>query len=319
MPLRSPPSAPARRGDSSWLRRHLDGWQAGAVLLLLAGSAVILAIPRSVEPRELPEPIVDWVALGHTMGQDDRWAQEAEAAELDVDVRAVGRELRAYNSAASKQLEQEFVESRFRVVEATAKALRRSEPELLQLRAYQTTRFVQELRAWQQTGTLSNELQELGGDFVPMLERNRWCRGPSRELVMDEPVIRVLFKKRWNDITGADAGVFQLTLDEQRLRYRFFMRYPLLPRKVRSEEMDDDAVRAYEDHARSKLVERLATVDPSFPADLARGVLLYGSKRYGPAAESFRRHLAASPDGPYALRAQNYLKASLDKLNQGLF
>jgi hypothetical protein len=30
------------------------------------------------------------------------------------------------------------------------------------------------------------------------------------------------------------------------------------------------------------------------------------------AAEHFRHHLERQPDGPYTLRAQNYLKAALD-------
>jgi hypothetical protein len=58
-------------------------------------------------------------------------------------------------------------------------------------------------------------------------------------------------------------------------------------------------------------IEELAAVDPSYPADLARGVVLYGLHRYAASTELFRRHLDVHPDGPFTLRAQNYLKASL--------
>ena len=65
--------------------------------------------------------------------------------------------------------------------------------------------------------------------------------------------------------------------------------------------------------------QKLAARDPSYPAAFARGVLLFRMQRFGPATEAFRNHLEASPDGPYALRAQNHFKAALDRNRQGLF
>ena len=40
-----------------------------------------------------------------------------------------------------------------------------------------------------------------------------------------------------------------------------------------------------------KKIEELAALDPSYPADLARGVVLYRLARYPAAVEKFRRHL----------------------------
>jgi hypothetical protein len=35
--------------------------------------------------------------------------------------------------------------------------------------------------------------------------------------------------------------------------------------------------------------------------------------------EAFRRHLEIAPDGPYALRAQNYLRAALGRARDEVF
>ena len=59
-------------------------------------------------------------------------------------------------------------------------------------------------------------------------------------------------------------------------------------------------------------IRELARVDPTFPGALAEGVVLFRLGRYEAAAVAFERHLAAFPDGPWTLRARNYLKAALE-------
>lgn len=301
--------------------RLWDGWQAGALVLLLASSAVFLAVPRAVEPVELPLPRIDQPALAATMAGDDALARKAEEATLDVDIRAVGRELRAYNRVVAAGEHDALYAARLRVVRATARALGLSEEALLTLRAYQTVRFVSELRRWQQTGQVTDELEQLGGDFLRLAQRNRWCAGLDRELIPDERVLRAFYKKRWNDVTGANAGLFALTLDEDRVRLGFFLQHPLTttaPPEGRS-PLAQRRWQAANDRQRLQVIARLGQRDPSYPGQLARGVLLYQSQKFGAATEAFRRHLEAAPDGPHTLRAQNYLKAALDQNQAGLF
>jgi TolA-binding protein len=57
-------------------------------------------------------------------------------------------------------------------------------------------------------------------------------------------------------------------------------------------------------------VNALARIDPSYPADYARGVLLYRSGRPAEAARAFSRHLEVYPDGPWTLRARNFWLAA---------
>ncbi len=299
------------------LQRHLDGWQAGVVVVLLAGSAILLAVPRGVAPSQIPPPVVDGQALSVIEARDDDRSQAVQQVPLDVDVRAVGREVRAYNRAAAADQEQELIEARRRIVRATAVALRHNAEPLLKLRAYQMRRFIAELSRWQANGIETDELTALGGDWVRMLHRNRWCRGGTRDLVMSRRVLRVLFKKRWNEITGLRQGPFELTVDEDRLRYGFLIDHPFVRDKQASLPTQGRLAHIRRGTARLRMIEKLAERDPAYHAQLARGVVLYRLERYAASGEAFRSHLQAHPNGPHTLRAQNYLKAALDRLRSG--
>lgn len=298
----------ARTKGVGW-KRHLEGWQAGAIILLLAGSAIILSTPRGAIPVTPPAPSVDNAAVAAIMTADDQWAIGATARPLDVDVRAVGDQIRAYNVAASQKDEAGVQDARARLLEASQKALVRSKEELLMLRAYHTKRFVEELRQWQRDGAASDELAALSGDFVDTLARNAWCVS-ERELLMTEPELRVLFKKRWNDITGLRGPSFDLSVDEDRMRFGFLLRHPF--RDQRSAPEGSRIAIAQRANAQMAVIEKLVTLDPGYPVDIARGVVLFQQQRFAAAGEHFRRHLAAHPDGPHTLRVRNYLKAALD-------
>lgn len=285
------------------------------LVLALAGSAILLAVPRGVAPGHAPPPQIDWIALADVESTDDQLALEAQTQPLDVDVRAVGSAFRAYNRAVKKRDEATFATSRYAITDASRQALRLGVEPLRALRAYQTTRFVSELRRWEATGEESEELVELSGDFVDTLKRNAWCQPDSeRALVMSDHVLRTLFKKRWNDIVGVRGDGFELTLDEDRVRHGFLIRHPFRTyydvRQARAQGRVSDGL---DEKRRLQSVERLGERDPNYPVLIARGVVHYQSGSYARAASAFRSYLDAAPDGPHTLRVRNYLKASLDK------
>ncbi len=291
-----------RRDEKSrgWWR-HLDGWQAGAIVVVLAGSAVILGVPKAATPEVIPAPRIDGRALAEVMDADEQRALAAQRVQLDHDVRRVGQLFRHYNLAAAEGRETDVMDLRGELLNASRAALARSPEGLTQLRAYQMLRFIEVLHDWTRTGEETEELRALGGDFVTTLARNRWCREGSRELVLDDRELRVLYKKRWNDVTGLHGPSFDPTVDEDRVRYGFLLRHPY--------NAPDDARAAA---ARLEIVDRLAAVDPSYPAGIARGVVLYRLGRFTHASQALSAHLEAHPDGPYTLLATNYLKAALD-------
>jgi hypothetical protein len=74
-----------------------------------------------------------------------------------------------------------------------------------------------------------------------------------------------------------------------------------------------------ENQARLKKIDEIAAIDPAYPSELARGVIFYKLGRVLLAVESFRQHLDEHPDGPHALRAQNYLRAALGRAQDEQF
>jgi hypothetical protein len=306
--LVSTPKKRAPRGG------RLDGWQAGALALVIGGSALLLAVPRAVEPSALPQPRLDTAALAHIAEQDDDLARRTNAETLDVDVRALGREIRAYNTAAAGSDESAFAAARERVARAAQKAGPFGE-QLIALRAYQQARFLDELHAWQKTGTASAELIALSGDFLDAVVRSGWCVPGGRELIVGDRELRALFKKRWNTIVSAEGETLALSADEERARLGFVLAHPFVANDPATRDLKDTVlVERRSARTRLKTIEHLAALDADYPAELARGVVLYRTAQFQPAADAFRRHLEAHPDGAYTLRARNYLKATLDHL-----
>lgn len=284
----------------------------------MVASAIVIGLPRAAVPEHTPAPAIDQAALSAVMRADDARALSANEDQLDVDVRAVGREMRAFNEVVARGRRNELAEARVRLIRAVKNAVGVDEQGLATLRAYQLARFLVELRAWQETGTVSDELVALSGDFVTSMSVHRWCT-EGRELVMDERTLRVLYKKRWTDLAGLRGPLFDLTLDEDRVRYDFLLRYPFVPTiggQTVSLEAGSAMDRSRRGEARLKILERLAQRDPSYPASLARGVILFRMNRYAVAADAFRVHLEEHPDGPHTLHARNYLKAALDRTQE---
>ncbi|MEM9695546.1 MAG: hypothetical protein AAGA56_23580 [Myxococcota bacterium] len=295
------------------LPRWLDGWGAGLVILLFAGSAMWFAFPRAVAPRVVPQPTIDRSALREAERRDDARAVRAVEVPLDVEVRQLGRELRAYNRAAHDGDARALVEARGRIVTVASRAILQGVEPLAELRAYQLLAFLRELRAWERSGRLGSELIELGGDFARTASRSGWC-GPDARLLADESTLRSLFKRRWNGIVGIADPALALTLDEDRARFGFLLRYPYAPARTdqsEAEDAGDGVLGLRRAKVRLRVVKGLGKRDPTYPTDFARGVILYDQQRFGEAANAFRAHIARFPGGPYATWAKNHLLAAV--------
>ncbi len=292
--------------------RHFEGWQPGLLAVLVAGVSAALAVPRPVPPTELPEPFLEPRALAAVASQDEALAVTAERRPLDTDVRALGSALRAYNRADAADDAEAVAQQRHDFAEASRAASAHGDQVLAELRAYQLRSFLRELRRWERTGEETQELAELGGPFLARARKNGWSDG--RVLLADEPVRAAMFKKRWNELAMAHGPSLDLTTAEKVALLRFLILHP--PRDASAGQLDPrdrvgaqrvaDQAEAY----RLKKIDELKALDPAYPADLARGVVLYRLRRYPQAVEDLRRYLDDHPDGPNALRARNYMRAA---------
>jgi hypothetical protein len=284
--------AGARRG----VRRHLEGWQMGLGVVLATALFALLVVPRQVEPEMLPAPRVDRDEQRTYLRLEQQRSERGHAG-LPLEVRSVGEAFRRFGqasfegSAATAQIQSQLQRL------ARVAVARHGTERLLELRALQTELFIEALSVGlgDEPGS---ELQELGGSLLKAGRRRGWFE-PS-PWAAEGQELSTLFRVFWAEALGlSQAHPYAPTLNEWRVYYRFLLSQPT----AEGAERDGDL--------RRKLgyVGALAQHDQTYPVHLARGVLLYQRGAHAESAGEFRAHLERQPDGPWALRARNYLAA----------
>jgi hypothetical protein len=284
----------------------------------------LLLLPRRTAPESVPLPVVDARALARTVAGDEALAEHARRVPLPGPVRALGGATRDFHALEAKGAsDTRLYDARRAVDAALGDALAGGVEPLRELRAVQLDAFLEELSRFESTGVQSPELEALGGGFVRSLAAEGWCEG--RVVAPGEAARRSMFKQMWNALLGLEGRPeLALTLDEQRALYAFYLSHPRPPKAMRDALADarrgardaaacaaiDEAARGAAEAWRLERIGRLAAIDPAYPADYARGVAGYRRGDYGASAQAFRRWLEAHPDGPLALRAQNFLRAA---------
>jgi hypothetical protein len=321
-----------------------QGARLAFVPLLVALVMAALALPRAIPPRELPLPLVDAAAVARQIALDHRLAESARRRPLDATVRALGEAIRQFNAAEVR----DDVASATRYRSEIGVALRGAEEAsrdsqgasnfepILELRAVQTEDFLTEVARFERTGVRSPELDQLAGTFLPAMIRVGWAREPGGglatyppkgplKIILDDEERRAAFKQTWDKVAGvSERPELVLSLDESRALYSFYLRHPHAPESQRSalglargQARDAETCARIDDGERvatfgwvlAKLKE-LSLLDPSYPLAYARGIALFHRHEYAASAEAFRTWLDQHPDGPWTLRAQNYLLAA---------
>ncbi len=302
---------------------------AGRAIGLIPIVALVLvapvALPRSATPNAVPRPVPDVAALARREAFDDALAAQIARAALPVDTRALGSAIRDLHTLeVGDAPARDVAPARQAIDGAATRAIQANGLDaIVGLRAAQLEGFVREVAAFEATGVESAELGALGGAFVRSVRREGWIVGHT--LAFDGHVLRALYKTMWGSFASlGDRAELALTRDESRALYAFYLSHPHAPEAVRVEAnaaragardarvcavIDADERRAA-DAWRLERVDRLAAIDPDYPAAFARGVLHYRRAKYGAAAAAFREWLRDHPTGPWTTRAENYLRAS---------
>ena len=276
-----------------------------------------LLFPHDSAPDDVPLPAIDTRALERTEHDDDARSARASTAGLPAEVRALGEAIRAFDTAEAKDAPRTpWPELRAAVDEARRLAFDKGGIEgILDLRATQEKKFVDEVHAWRKTGQESDELAAVGGAFIRRMTLAGYVDG--RKLALADRELRVAYKLKWNAVARFE-GVpeFQPTLDEMRAFYTFEILHPHAPeaaretlaaaRKNARTQADCDALEAGEQLAieqwRLDKVEKLVALDPVVPGTvrarrraLSRGeVRRLGARLRGVAARPPRRAAHAS-------------------------
>lgn len=289
---------------TSGIGRHFEGWQLGLLAVGVAVGALWLVLPRPVEPRLVLLPEVDRVSVARSRREDAARAREAERTRLPLDVRAVGELLRRHGACAAAQNARCARETRDDARRLAARVARKRgfEP-LRRLRAAQTELFLTALRGLRMKAGKNRELEELAGNFVQKATSMGWFDASGR-LALTEDELFVLFRVRWAELLEQLRNAeLRPGLDEFRLYYRVLLERP-----------GGTSVRD-QDERRLGYLPALTAIDSEFPRALAEGVLLARLGRSERALAAFSAHLAAHPDGPWALRAKNYQLGALAQLS----
>jgi hypothetical protein len=293
--------------------RHFEGWEVGIVAVAIALVGTSLSVPLPVAPRDVPVPLPDGKTLSAILAQEKAAAAAiARALERErdgasgtgelYDLRAFGQEFRAYGAAEASGDTYAVVRARHKLIEVVARARAVGDDKLVALRAYQQQLFLAELRKWEDSALLSEELAELGGAFLDLLRQSGWLVGPT--IAMDDVVRGIFFKRRWNQVTAVTGPAYAISLDEHRVFYGFLLTHPYVEGRP---GLDAKQACRAADQWRLRKIDELARLDAAYPYVLARGVLFYRLGRYPDAAQAFRDYLGAAEDERYVLRARNYL------------
>ncbi|HEY1954206.1 MAG TPA: hypothetical protein VGH28_01300 [Polyangiaceae bacterium] len=285
----------------------------------------LLLFPHDAAPDDVPMPDVDMRRLDAIERADDARAHHAEASPLPAEVRALGDAMRSFDTTEAKDPPHApWPDLRLAVDDARALALQKGDDAVLDLRAVQLVHFLDEVHAWRKTGKESPELDALAGGFVRRMTMTGYIKNGA--LIATDRELRVMFKLRWNAVARLDAvPAFAPTLDEMRAFYMFDLLHPhpteaarntlAAARKNAKTRADCDALAAGEQIAaeqwRLDKIEKLARIDPTYPAAYARGVALYRTTKFDESARAFEEWLRVHPDGPLTIRARNHLRAAI--------
>ncbi len=270
------------------------------LLVSLAALGTFVVTPRPTRTRIVPLPLVDAGELRARETAEKRLAAEADKGTLPIRARIVGEEFRRLGISLAAGLPR--FETQARELRADVQLLRAQghTGELLSLRALQGELFVHAVRQWEQTGQTDSELRELGGDFDRTAASA--FRDSAGHLQVTDDQLRLVFRIRWGRLLGVHRQRdFGPSLEEFR---RF---YSLQIQRPEGGAMLDEAMRA---RVQLEAVQALAALDPDYPGDLARGIVLLNAGEPEAAAESLRRYRTAHPDGPWSTIARNTLLAA---------
>jgi hypothetical protein len=283
---------------SGWqgaLARHLEGWPSALLVVSIAALSALLVVPRQVEPQWVPPPRVDRREQRQLHEREAQRSTRARAG-LPLELRAVGEAFRRFGRIATAEDAGPDLARRELLDRLAVAQSKHGDEPLLELRALQTELFVAAM-ATSSDSEPTPERVELGGSLFALGVKRGWfAPGPNRARP-DE--LGTLFRVYWADVLRLRRHPFAPTLNEWRAYYRFLLSQP--NRNAQTRAHDLQLALGY--------VAALVREDLDYPSYLARGVLLYQQGNLQEAAAQLLAHLQQHPDGPWTLRAKNYLAA----------
>lgn len=272
------------------------------VLVALSVSGAMVVIPRPTYPQVLPLPSVDTAQIHSREREEIRRALSVADGSLDKETRAIGEQFRRLgrtlateNAVTGPRLDALHKDARTLLARKASPLAPSGQDALLSLRALQGQLFLDSVAAFEATGELNDDLQELGGPFHT-IAREAWLKDGKMLLTHDE--LRLLFRVHWGKLTGLyEVEAFGPSLEELR---RYYFTNLVHPPGASGDLMTQAANQI-------RFVRALGKVDSSYPASLAEGILQLRLGQPVLALENLQAHLVEHPDGEWTHLARNHL------------
>lgn len=293
--------------QGSRFSKYFEGWQVGAITVLMAIVAVAVVVPRTVVPEEVPLPRLAPRDIGVARTRARAAERALESGEISDNLRLLASRLRAHGLAENSGDRKQTELAAGSILELSPIVAATEPDRLLDLRAHLTERFVRAFLLLLRTGAETEDLAVVGGDAARTFRDKGWLDGPVDAEI--DLVLRSLYKRRFEGLV-LPKGNLPLEEAEERARVRFLMLHP-----PRAPVPDPQGLFANQ-YVLSQL-DDAAALDPHYPLRYAQGIALFRLGRFEASAAAFDAFLAERPDGPYRLRAVNYLKAAVEQASGG--
>ena len=325
----------SRKNHPGSRKKTNEGRALALIPVAIAVLFAAVALPRAAVPAEAPLPVADMAKVDAVLSADAARVRALGSTPLPSSARAVGSAVRAFFAAQAAGLPDEQVAILHEKIEA---ALRFEETAdgidaLVALRAVYVEEFVARLaEAASRNVARTTELDELAGPIVARLSEAGL--GDGTRLRLSKVEAKVLYRQMFVGALGMQGRPeLAPSLDEERVRYAILLgRGRPGPRDQRQLEAlpavalvpsggvenEDQRCERFSAAAtrllaawRLNKVRELGAIDPSYPTLYAMGILAYQHGDYNQSVGAMREWLEEHPRGPYALRAENFLRAGL--------
>jgi hypothetical protein len=289
------------------MKKALEGWQAGAVAVVVAWVGALLVVPRDVEPRDLPRVTLDWSDVAQARAKlaaaRDVAAPGLQGQLFEARFRAFGREEQASEQGVSP-------ETTNALREIGVEMRKSGFAELATVRDRLAAEFVASALEWIRSGTENEVLGELGGPFVKQARDSGWTAARVGQEPALDLALWALFDRRFQALVGPKDDRLAPNATANRALGGLFLMRPPQTFKAASSAVPAEA-EVSEGTFLLRKIDELAAIAPDYPALFAKGVVYYRMGRFESAAAAFDRYVDERPRGPHRLRAINHLRASV--------
>jgi hypothetical protein len=291
------------------LARHFEGWQVGALIVFIVASISAVVVPRSADPKSLPPAELGLGLLATARADSARARREAESLELPNSARLLAARLRSLGRSEASGDERAIDDGRQRIFDAARQALHERPEAVVAVRNLQAARFrelyLQRMRGGLDDGE-SNELTELGGSILLQFDENSWLSTSSEIDASTDILLEGFYKRRFARVLDTKDPALSPSQTEERVVLGFLLLHPPKPR-IDEGNSGGDGTGPY----LLRRIDELARLEPSYPASYAKGIVLFRMGHFEASASAFDAFLQQG-DGPYRLRAINYLKSAVE-------